>query len=290
MNRIFRIYLNKPYSYFTENKAGDLVQRKIMQTQKAAASLKFFILLLGNLTIILGVLLVLCFMSLKATLAISVFMASLYYVTIKTSREKIYKAGDRIVELEKKGFGLTTELLSGIKQVKIFCAEDHFQNKIQKIWNEYSRHSIQNQFLSSLPRPVLETFVVLAGVGTLMMFGNVAGQGKEIFPTLAVFAVGMYRIFPLAAASSVQAMSLAAQLPFSETVANILKEEIEKEKGRALIPMADSIKFQNVSFSYSDRDKVLDNISLTFKNNNFYGVVGVSGSGKSTIIDLISGF
>ena len=132
--------------------------------------------------------------------------------------------------------------------------------------------------------------MVLAGVGTLMMFGNVAGQGKEIFPTLAVFAVGMYRIFPLAAASSVQAMSLAAQLPFSETVANILKEEIEKEKGRALIPMADSIKFQNVSFSYSDRDKVLDNISLTFKNNNFYGVVGVSGSGKSTIIDLISGF
>jgi ATP-binding cassette, subfamily B, bacterial PglK len=290
MNRIFRIYLDKPYSYFTENKAGDLVQRKIMQTQKAATSLRVFILLLGGITNILGVLLVLCFMSLKVTLTIFILMIPLYHVTMKTSRGKIYKAGDRIVELEKQGFGLTTELLSGIKQVKVFCAEEHFQNQIRKIWSEHSRHSIQNQFLSTLPRPILETFVVLAGVGTLMIFGNVTSQGKEIFPMLAVFAVGMYRILPLAAASSSQAMSLAALLPSAETVTNLLREGNAKEKGPKLLPMTDRIEFQNVSFSYSGREEVLKKLSLTFESNKFYGIVGVSGSGKSTIVDLIAGF
>ncbi len=290
MNRIFRVYLDKPYSYFTENKAGDLAQRKIMQSQKAASSLQIFILLLGSLTNIIGVFMVLCFMNLKAILAISFMMMPIYYVTMKTSREKIYTAGNRIVELEKQGFGITTEILSGIKQVKIFCAEDHFQNQIKKIWNEYSRHSIKNQFLSTLPRPILETMVVLTGVGTLMMFVDIVGQGKEIFPILAVFAVGMYRVLPLAAASSAQFMALAALVPSAETVSNILVEQPLNEKGRGLSPMVDKIEFQNVSFSYSNQEEVLKNVSLNFQNNKYYGVVGVSGSGKSTIIDLIAGF
>ena len=290
MNRIFKTYMNKPYSFFMENKAGDLVQRKIMQTNKASAVLRVFILLLGGVTNILGVFLVLCFINFKVTLSITILMIPLYFVTIKISRGKVYKAGDRLVELEKQGFGLTTELLSGIKQVKVFCAEDHFQRRIGKIWQEYSRHSIRNQFLITLPRPVLETIVVLAGVGTLIMFENVSGQGKEVFPVLAVFAVGLFRILPLAAASSSQAMALAAFLPSAETIANILREEVEEKRGHALPRIAEKIEFQNVSFSYSNREVVLEDLSLKFENKKFYGVVGVSGSGKSTMIDLIAGF
>ena len=290
MNRIFKTYMNKPYSFFMENKAGDLVQRKIMQTNKASAVLRVFILLLGGVTNILGVFLVLCFINFKVTLSITILMIPLYFVTIKISRGKVYKAGDRLVELEKQGFGLTTELLSGIKQVKGFCAEDHFQRRIGKIWQEYSRHSIRNQFLITLPRPVLETIVVLAGVGTLIMFENLSGQGKEVFPVLAVFAVGLFRILPLAAASSSQAMSLAAFLPSAETIANILREEVEEKRGHALPRIAEKVEFQNVSFSYSNREVVLEDLSLKFENKKFYGVVGVSGSGKSTIIDLIAGF
>ena len=290
MNRIFKIYMNKSYSFFMENKAGDLVQRKIMQTNKASAVLRVFILLLGGVTNILGVFLVLCFINFKVTLSITILMVPLYFVTIKISRGKVYKAGDRLVELEKQGFGLTTELLSGIKQVKVFCAEDHFQRRIGKIWQEYSRHSIRNQFLITLPRPVLETIVVLAGVGTLIMFENVSSQGKEVFPVLAVFAVGLFRILPLAAASSSQAMSLAAFLPSAETIANILREEVEEKRGHALPRIAEKVEFQNVSFSYSNREVVLEDLSLKFENKKFYGVVGVSGSGKSTIIDLIAGF
>jgi ATP-binding cassette, subfamily B, bacterial PglK len=290
MNRIFKVYMDKPYSFFMENKAGDLVQRKIMQTQKASAALRIFVMLLGGLTNIAGVFLVLCFVNFKVTLAITVLMTPVYYVTMKISRGKIFKAGGRLVELEKQGFGLTAEILSGIKQVKVFCAENHFQNRIRKIWNEYSQHSIQNQFLATLPRPVLETMVVLAGAGTLTLFMNASVREAEVLPVLAVFAVGIYRILPLAAASSAQAMAFAAQLPSAETVANILNDEIEEKKGPALPAMAEKIELQNISFSYGNREVVLEDISLTFESNKFYGIVGVSGSGKSTIIDLIAGF
>ena len=290
MNRIFKIYMDKSYSFFMENKAGDLVQRKIMQTQKTAAALRIFTMLLGSLTTIFGVFLVLCFVSLEVTLTIIVLMIPVYYITMKISRGRIYKAGDSIVKLEKRGFELITEVLSGIKQVKVFCAENHFQRQIQKIWHEHSRHSIQNQFMSTLPRPILEAMVVIGGVCTMLITMRTSGYEKNIMPMLAVFAMGIYRILPLAAASSAQAMSIASLVPSAETVANLLSEKVEKEKGLALSAMTDKIEFQNVSFSYSKREMVLDNLSLTFENNNFYGVVGVSGSGKSTIIDLMAGF
>jgi len=194
MNQIFKNYMDKSYSFFMENKAGDLVQRKIIQTQKAASALRIFTMLLGGLTTIFGVLLVLCFMNLEVTLTIIVLMIPVYYITMKISQGRIYKAGDHIVKLEKKGFELTTEVLSGIKQVKVFCAEEHFQRQVQKVWNEHSRHTIQNQFMSTLPRPILETILVVGGVCTILIFMKVSGYEKNIMPMLAVFAMGMYRI------------------------------------------------------------------------------------------------
>jgi ATP-binding cassette, subfamily B, bacterial PglK len=290
MNKMFKIYLDKPYSFFMRHKAGDLVQRKIMQTQKASAALRYFIMLLGGLTTISGVLLVLCWVNLKVTLVIALLMAPFYYVTMLVSQGKIYKAGDRIVDLEKQGFGLTTEVLSGIKQVKVFCAEGHFLSRVLKMWDEYSRHAIRNQFMAILPRPILETMVVLAGVGTLMMFMNVSGQEKELFPILAVFAMGVYRILPLAAAASTHIIALFTYLPSAETVASILEEEVTEKKGHALPTMNKKIEFNRVSFSYDNQGEVLKDLSLTFEKNKLYGIVGVSGSGKSTIIDLIAGF
>ena len=249
-----------------------------------------FIVFLGGLTAIAGVFLVLCFMNLKITLALIFLMIPVYYVTMKVSRGRIYKAGDRIVELEKQGFGLTTEVLSGIKQVKVFCAEDHFQHRLRKMWDEYAGHVIHNQFAASLPRPVLETLVVLTGVGVLLVFMQVSGFGKETFPILAVFAVGVYRILPLAAGTSSQAMLFASLLPSVETVASLLWEEPKTKNGRSISPITSRVEFQNVSFSYSGSDTVLKDLSLKFESNKFYGIVGISGSGKSTIVDLIAGF
>jgi len=290
MNQIFKVYMGKHYSFFMENKAGDLAQRMIMQTQKASTALKTFVQLLGGMTNIIGVFLVLCFVNFKITLAITVLMIPVYYLTMTVSRKKVFKAGENIVELEKKGFGLITELLSGIKQVKVFCAENHFQNRIEKIWNEYSRSSIKNQFLGSLPRPVLETMAVLFGTGILAILMTMPGKEEAVIPILAVFAVGMYRILPLAAATSSQVMQFSALFPSTETVANILEQEIEERENYAITSLVEKIELQNISFSYGNRDLILNDISLTFENNKFYGIVGESGSGKSTIIDLLAGF
>ena len=289
VTHISSAYLGKPYTFFLENKAGDLVQRKIVQTLTASGAIRLFVMLLGKITTILSVFLVLCFLNFTVTLTIILLMIPLYYATMKVSQGKSYKLGDRIVQLEKQGFSLTTEILSGIKQIKIFCVEDHFESRLNEIWREYSRHTIQNQFLLALPRPILESLVVIAGV--TMMIGFVAtGQGKDLFPLLAVFGVGLYRVFPIAAAISAEFMSFTSTLPGTEVVAHLLKESEEINSGYDIPTMQKNIEFRNVSFAYKGREIVLKDLSLKFENNKFYGIVGASGSGKSTIVDLIAGF
>jgi ABC-type multidrug transport system fused ATPase/permease subunit len=107
---------------------------------------------------------------------------------------------------------------------------------------------------------------------------------------LAVFAVGIYRILPLAAGASSRVLAIASLLPSAETVASLLQEELDTKKGCSISPMTSRIELQNVSFSYSGSDIVLKDLSLKFESNKFYGIVGVSGSGKSTVIDLLTGF
>jgi ABC-type multidrug transport system fused ATPase/permease subunit len=85
-------------------------------------------------------------------------------------------------------------------------------------------------------------------------------------------------------------MLLASLLPSAETVASLLREEPDTKKGFSISPMTSRVELQNVSFSYSGSDTVLKDLSLKFESNKFYGIVGISGSGKSTIVDLIAGF
>ena len=103
MNQISKIYLDKPYAFFTENKAGDLVQRKIMQTQKASTALRLFILTLGSLTTIIGVFLVLCFMHLTVTLAVTFLMIPVYFVTMKLSKGECIRRETVLFNLKNQG-------------------------------------------------------------------------------------------------------------------------------------------------------------------------------------------
>ncbi len=160
VSRISQIYLNKPYKFFLQNETGDLVQRKIVQTQRASEALRVLIMLLGSGTAILGVLLVLCYMNAKVTLVLIFLLIPVYYISMRFSRSGVYRAGKRLVQLEKQGFDIASETILGIKPIKFSGSEDFFYQRAKKIWKEYSLHSLHARFMPILPRPVLETIAV----------------------------------------------------------------------------------------------------------------------------------
>jgi subfamily B ATP-binding cassette protein MsbA len=289
VSRISQIYLNKPYKFFLQNETGDLVQRKIVQTQRASEALRVLIMLLGSGTAILGVLLVLCYMNAKVTLMLIFLLIPVYYISMRFSRSGVYRAGKRLVQLEKQGFDIASETILGIKPIKFSGSKDFFYQRAKKIWKEYSLHNLHARFMPILPRPVLETLAVLGGLGVAYVYRDAENHIGSAFPMLAVLLAGVYRIIPLASAGSAQVISLTSLLPSVEVVVDILQEKPAEKKDLVLPSMVREIKFQNVSFAYRKRDFVLRELTLKFEANKFYGIVGASGCGKSTVVDLMSG-
>jgi ATP-binding cassette, subfamily B, bacterial PglK len=290
VNKISKIYLNMPYSFFLDSKTGDLVQRKILQTQKSSDAIRQFILLLGNVTAILGIVIVIYYMSPKVSLILAGITIPIYYISMKFSKRFAHKRGKRSVELEQIGFNITSEAILGIKQVKIFCREIYFQERMKEVWDEYAQNECMLRFLSIAPRPTLETLLVFFLLVFILFLNTPRGFDENIMPMFALIFAGIFRIIPLASASSSLSMGIASYLPSVEIVASLLRTKSEQNKGVPFSTFKNEIEFKNISFGYKDLDFVLRDLSLKFKAKNFYGIVGPTGSGKSTIADILAGF
>ncbi len=290
MESIFSFYLSQPYRFFTEKQAGDLVQRQLVQTEKAATALWQLLLFLSGITLIIILYLMMLAFAFKAVLLITLFIIPVYYITFSLSRGRIYKAGDRIAEMHKKSYAVSAEALSGVRQVKTFCAEKFFSHRLIAIWEEYRKHTIHNMTFSYLPRPFLETFAVLAVLIAVYWSLETEADVLTFMPLLAVFGGAFYRMLPLIAGASSQFMQVYAAIPAIEIIASLLKVTPNTQHVEKLAPVKKDIVFDSVSFSYNEGEPVLEDISLRFEANRFYAIVGSSGSGKSTLIDLLLGF
>ncbi len=291
MNQIFKSYLDRPYQFFLQHQAGDLVQRQLQQTKSASGALRNLALCLGGFTSFLVIYLVLLFVQWKTTLILTGLMIPAGLLIFKITTSNVYNAGRHIVQLEKKGYAWSTEILAGIRQVKIFCAEDYFYDQLKNNWKEYTRHVIHNMMAVFLPRPIIETLAVVFGLGVIyILTGDLGARGSNAIPVLAVFAAAFYRMLPLISGTSSQAMAFVSLVPAVEIVSHLITTAPSKSGGKKISPFTTSMRLENVSFSYNEKEQVLKNLSITLKHNKYYAIVGSSGCGKSTIVDLLTGF
>ncbi len=288
MNKIFKSYLDRPYHFFLEHQVGDLVQRQLGQTRSACNALQNFILCLGGITSFLSIYFVLWLIQWKLIAIITIITIPILLLSLKYSMRSIYSAGSKIVELEKNGHALSIEALTGIRQVKMFGAEDYFEGRLKKNWMNYAVHMVYNMVAVYLPRPIIETLVVVFGLG--IIYHSMNSFADSAIPVIAVFAAAFFRLLPLVSAVSSQALSLASSIPATERVVHLLNTTPPPPKGKKISPVKKSIKLENISFSYNLKNMVLKEISLSFECGRTYGIAGPTGCGKSTIVDLLIGF
>jgi ABC-type multidrug transport system fused ATPase/permease subunit len=291
ITQIFWNYLKRPYSFFVEHQAGDLIQRQLMQTRNTATTLSELLKLFSALTTVA----LLCVLLLKIVpggiLIIVLVMVAIFSATMILSRRRLYDTGVNIAEMEKSGFALATEVLSGIRQVKIFGVEEHYTGRLQAIWEKFGRHMVSRNLFAALPRPVLETLLVVCGLLAMYAFLDDSGRaGTQLVPMFTVLGVALLRMLPLIAGASSQVMNVASTWHSAEVVASLLVTETPTAPGKVLPLFRQSLVLEHVHFCYKERESVLTEINMEFQQQGFYGIVGASGSGKSTLVDLLTGF
>jgi len=292
MNKIFDFDL----SYFSNEKRGDIISKVIVDVKEIESSIVSSFEMIFKDPILIGVYLyVLFIMSAKLTfIIIIVFPISALIIGQigKTLKQTTLKGQRKMGVL----MGMLDEILSGIKIIKAFGAEKLVENRF-KTKNDLFTSSIEKSWRTrALSGPVsdiigtISILLVMFFGGRLVLNSESTMSAKVFIAYLAVFTqvIGPARSFT---GSYYNILKGLASVERINTILNH-KYKITEKLGAILVKdFRNKIEFKNVGFSYETENKhVLNNINITINKGQTVALVGQSGSGKSTIVDLIPRF
>ena len=290
---LFLRYLNTDYSFYLKRNSSSLMRNvNDLINQYIGKVIIPTLYIVLDIFILLGLLILLLFVDYKSVIILAtiyLFFSFIYYSTIKN---KLKRFSEKLIFLRKKIIETSQNSFQGIKSLKIFSKEKKFVEFYKNYTNEYYNIARKQSFLVILPRQFIELITILSFTILIYIFLNHYDDLNEAIAYLALYATAAIRILP-----SVNRLLLNIQIvrtgtpilsTLAEEIHNIPKIVHHDEKATDL-KFENELEFKNVSFSYDNAMPVLDNINVNFKKNSQIGIVGKTGSGKSTFLDLILG-
>jgi ATP-binding cassette subfamily B protein/subfamily B ATP-binding cassette protein MsbA len=230
-------------------------------------------------------------LSWKGTALIIVGGIGYYYLTKYLSTRVSYAAGAKQLESGQKETVVVTEFTSGIKQIKVFEVfpywKKQFDNAIKTYWFNYKR----SYFWARIPE-ILVILLLYLSIGSSVVFIKLTNPSGFItaIPVIGTFAFAVFIILPKISKLGSYRMDLMVVLPNLEAIFRMLKDATYskiKNGNKEFTGLNSGIELRNAKFAYKDRDVLLDNVSLKIKKDKITALVGASGSGKSTVVNLM---
>lgn len=292
-NDMYEKVLSLPVSFFSERRKGDVITRMTSDVNEVqwASFIILEIIVREPLTIIFSIATML-FLNVKLTLFIFVFTPLAGFV-ISVIGKKLRARSHEVQKYNSAFLSHVEETLSGMKIIKGFNAEQKFTNKFKNITNNifHARNRLINR--QNLAHPVSEFMGVLVIVVILWFGGRMVLIEKTLSPSVFLAFIALaYNILTPAKAIAKASYTIKKGMASVERIFTILEAETPLKDKPDAIEKQDfekEILFDHVTFRYED-ENVLKNVNFTVKKGETVALVGQSGSGKTTIANLLLRF
>ena len=284
-------YINQPLS-FSVKKNSSYIIRYIIDYPSIFVNR----VLLGVFTITFETIFVLAtfiiFLKVNFQIGISIFIICSFFILIffNVNKSSLKSQGKSLNEKMSERLKITRESLDGIRDLRIFNKKNFFK----RIFDEHNYRIVSLTSLleikTILPRLLLEFFTILFILSSISYLLLMKNNINEVIPVITVIAAGMTKVIP----SVSKIVSFLSGIFVSTKV--IDEMFLETEKFKKIIINKDTtynfykeIKFNNVSYDY-DENLIFNDINFIINKNMIFGLKGKSGSGKTTCLNLLSGF
>lgn len=293
--RLLREYVAKPYVFFVDQNSAALATNILSETKQAVRGFVLAALNLMSRTIVAAFILALL-IGLYPLLALLTFgfLGAAYGVTFMLVKRAMSESGRKRSHSDRARHQAAFEVLGGIKDIKILGREEPFLKRYERHSRTYERQMAKQQVIALFPRYAFET-IAFGGMLMIVLILLLRGSGvQQIVPTLGVFAFATLRLLP-ALQSLFGSMT---SLRFSVTAVDVIYRDvshdgaasIESRDGVEPLPFTRQLELESVDFTYPQaKGPVLRDFSLTVKANSTVGIVGPTGSGKTTTVDILLG-
>ena len=291
--KIFKYNINQSYSYHLKKSSYIVMSNIVQKTNAIAVFANSFIQILGcSLTVlfILGVLLIIepfiIFSISSVVIFFFIFIAFLNRDRILKNSEKISQNQDKIVSTFQDSVGYIGEII-------LYSLQNIFTTKFNKSSQQIAESQTYNVNIQQSPRIYLEYLTLFCLVILIFYFNQSEFEIVNSFTLLAALGYGSQKVIPLINRVYVCYSSMrnvqASVIDVLSVLDSSKKEENENLLSEKII-LDSSIKLDNIYFSYNnDENYILKNISLEIKKGSKVGIKGATGSGKSTLSNIIVG-
>jgi ATP-binding cassette subfamily C protein len=291
---ILKSYLQKKNDFYLKNKSSVLIRNVEVEVgQYSLGILQPLLIFFSEIFLLLGILIFL-FIS-NPSLIIVCFgilftISQIYFISIK---KILSNHGQQRQKYTGKTLSVLMEIFQGLKILKIFNAENYFYLKYINFSKKLARSNIIVGTFSQVPKFGLE-FIIIFSITIYLLYISSSQNISLAFETLALLAIASFKLIP-----SISRILFSLQnVRFNKSSLDILVKEVDKSDGIKNLQFdfepfnfKNKIEFKNVDFKYkSSNQKILNNVNFTIKKGSTVGIVGESGVGKSTFINLLMGF
>ena len=295
-NQLYQKINSLSLSFFSEERKGDIIARMSGDVQEVESSIMSSLdMLFKNPILILFYFITLICISWQLTLFTILFVPPFGWFMGMVGK-KLKAQSTEAQSLWSDTMSMVEETLSGLRIIKAFCAESKMNWRFDKVNSEYRDNIMRVNIRQQMAHPMSE-FLGTILIVVVLWFGGilVLDYGRIDGPTIIFYLVMLYSIINPLKEFSKASYNIPKGLASMERIDKILQAEVEikdKENPEHIASFEHQIEFRHVSFAYTDNKSdeliyVLKDINLVIPKGKTVALVGQSGSGKSTMVDLI---
>ncbi len=293
--RLLRGYLHQPYVFFLSRNSSEFGQNLLSEIDSVVReSMLPAVLLISGCLVTLLIAGFIFIVQPIVAISATIMLLGAYAIVYASLRGWLGRIGTARFEANRDRFHVVQEAMGGIKEVKIMGLEDHFLERFRGPAHAMAHQQTLSLIISRLPRFALEA--VCYGGFILMVLIMVIQQGDAVataLPMLGLIGMAGTKLFP----ALQQIYVMLASIRYSATALERLHHSITtladpatQDTNVAPLPLTHSLELRGLRYRYPSAEReILNGLSLTIKAKTTVGIVGGTGAGKTTMIDLILG-
>lgn len=294
--RLLSTYLYQPYAFFLNHNSASLSQRVLNMVVQVKTGVVFNGMTFCSNCLVIGCLIALLLVAdVKVALSAILLVGVVYFGIYFMVRQRLGNISNDQSVLGQKAFKAVSEAFGGIKDISLMGHQAYFIRQYIDAASVISQNAAHITCIQSIPRYVFE---LLAFGGLLLMIVAFEASGKnlaQLLPLLSVFVYAGYRLLPASQAM----LNAFTQFKANHGVLDVLYHDFKLLSVQALnshkstivrLPFQNAITLRAASFAYGKgASNVLDQVSLKIMSNQVVGIIGATGAGKTTLVDVLLG-
>jgi len=287
--QLFKKYLSLDYQKFNSLNTAHLTKIIINEASYFTQVMSSLLVMISEVFVIIFIYVLLLYVDWKSTFFLSIVLVLVVGLLLRKITKLIKTKGRERELYQRKIYDVLSASFGNYKVIKLFSNKDNVVDNFTNVSKKLVHSNIVFETSSHIPRLLLDAlgFASLSLLITFLVWRYNADISL-FMPVLSLYILALYRLLPSVHRIIVRYNKI---MYYSQAIELVHRElEYKNENlGNENIVFQNKILFDDVSFSYTNNENILENINLIIKRGDSIGIVGESGSGKSTFVDMLLG-